>query len=218
MARELSCFLLQVRDMKRALICVLCLGAGAGWTAGASQYPSLTVVMDFKGPHSASSIREMQHEAQGIIKDSGVHLDWRTVEEAVQHSYVDLVVVHFRGTCIVERDPNIYYDELGPSGPLAFTYVTDGEIQPFSEVSCDKVAASVRSAMLGDDFSKADVLMGRALGRVLAHELVHMLTKSEEHGREGVQKAALSGKQLISGPLPLSPTDMIRLRLNYSAR
>jgi hypothetical protein len=204
-----------VRDTKRALICVLFL-AGARWAAAASHPTSdITVVLDFKGPHSAQSVKEMQHEAQGIIKGSGVHLDWQTVGEAALHTYSDLVVVHFNGACILERDPNVY-DELGPPGPLAFTYTTDGAVQPFSEVACDKVAASVRSAMWDGDFANGDLLMGRALGRVLVHELVHMLTKSGEHGREGVQKPSLSGKQLIAAYLPLSRADMARLRLNYN--
>jgi hypothetical protein len=55
------------------------------------------------------------------------------------------------------------------------------------------------------------MLVGRALGRVVAHELVHMLTKSGQHAHEGVQKAALSGRQLISASLPLSAMDIDRL-------
>jgi len=202
--------------MKRALICVMSLGAGACWAAGGS-HPSLdlTVVLDFKGPHSASAIQEMQREAQAIIENSGVHLDWRMAEEASQNSYADLVVVRFKGACLVPRDASSYEETVPPEGPLAFTYTTNGAVQPFSEVACDKVAASVRSAMWGGDFSRADVLMGRALGRVVAHELVHMLTRTRDHGHEGVQKSALSGKQLISGSLPLSPADLTRVRLNY---
>lgn len=67
-------------------------------------------------------------------------------------------------------------------------------VQPFTEVSCSKVAASVSSALEGEGFPRADVLFGRALGRVLAHEQVHVLTGSEVHGGGGGQRAALSGK------------------------
>jgi hypothetical protein len=40
-----------------------------------------------------------------------------------------------------------------------------------------------------------------------------MLTKSPEHGKEGVEKPALSGRQLIAAFLPLSAFDVDRLRL-----
>jgi hypothetical protein len=74
-------------------------------------------------------------------------------------------------------------------------------VQPYGEVACDKVAAAVRSAMSGEDYARRDVLLGRALGRVVAHELMHMLARSGAHTETGVGRAALSGKRLIS-PIP----------------
>ena len=172
-------------------------------------FPSdLTVVLQFQGTHSDRSVSEMEREAAGILQASGLRLNWRLGAEASQESYPDLVVVQFKGACKMEPVPFVY-DERGP---LAFTYSSDGTVQPFGEVACDKVAASVRSAMWGDDFRNADLLMGRALGRVLVHELVHMLTRSGEHGREGVERPALSGKQLVASSLQLSRSDLARLR------
>ena len=123
-------------------------------------------------------------------------------------SFSDLVVMTFKGSCGFEpAAPR--YDELGP---LATTRTSDGEVQPFGEVNCDRVVNSARSAMSGNDFAHADLLIGRAMGRVVAHELVHMLTKSGQHGIEGVEKPALSGKQLIAAFLPLSAFDIDRLK------
>jgi hypothetical protein len=45
-----------------------------------------------------------------------------------------------------------------------------------------------------------------------------MLTKSGEHSREGVQRSALSGKQLIADALPLSALDIDRLRREFERR
>jgi hypothetical protein len=122
-------------------------------------------------------------------------------------TFNDLVVMTFKGSCSFDPAPPLY-DELGP---LAVTRTSNGEVQPFGEVNCDRVVNSVRGAMFGSDYSKGDMLVGRALGRVVAHELVHMLTKSGQHAHEGVQKAALSGRQLISASLPLSAMDIDRL-------
>ena len=200
----------------RALNCVWLSVAACALPALAGPNPSsdLTIVLDFKGPHSIRSVAGMRQETEAIMKDSGLRLDWRMSDEATNDTYPDLVVIRFKGSCVLERDPNIY-DELGPPGPLAFTYTTDGLVQPFSDVSCDKVAASVRSAMWGGDFGRADQLLGRALGRVLAHELVHMLTRSGEHGHQGVAEPVLTGRQLIAESLPLSAADLARLRREY---
>lgn len=195
--------------MFRTLSCVFLVAASALLAvANTRPYPKVTVVLDFQGIHSDLSVTEMEHETEGILKSSGLQLDWRMASEAAHETFSDLVVVQFKGSCKVEPVPYVY-DELGP---LAFTYSSDGTIQPFTEVSCDKVAASVRSAMWGGDFEKADFLFGRALGRVLAHELVHVLTASGRHAHDGVYKPALSGKELITGTLMLSPADIARLR------
>ncbi len=42
-----------------------------------------------------------------------------------------------------------------------------------------------------------------------------MLTRSAEHGRDGVFEATLSGKQLIAPTLPLSAMDVDRLMSGF---
>ena len=66
-------------------------------------------------------------------------------------------------------------------------------------------------SMAGGDFAKSDLLLGRALGRVLAHEVMHILSKSGAHGRTGVTKTALSGSQLIAPELRLEAEDVERI-------
>jgi hypothetical protein len=199
--------------MLRVAIC-FCLIAGLTVPLGAGVErlsPSvLTVILDFKGPFSKASLLEMKRESGLVLQSSGVRLDWRMLGEDPYASYGDLVVMTFRGTCKYEpAAPSDTEDELGP---LAMTHSVNGEIQPFGEVNCDRVVNSARNAMLGADYARADLLIGRALGRVVTHELVHMITGSAEHGPEGVEKSSLSGRQLIEGELPLSGFDIDRLK------
>ena len=204
--------------MKNALVYGMVLLCCSRLTLAGTPALNLTVVVDFKGSHSIRSETEMQQETQKIIQDAGIHLIWRTADQASRNEYSDIVVVKIKGACMITPDPNIY-DELGPPpGPYAFTWVTNGEVQPFAEVACDRVAAAIRSAMWGGDYGKSDVLLGRALGRVLAHEIVHMLTHSGGHEREGVAKAALSGNQLIGKSLLLSPAELDRLKQELTHR
>jgi hypothetical protein len=167
----------------------------------------ITIILDFQGPHSEESIAEMKREFSGVMKDTAIPFDFRLLSEAVHHTFSDLLVVRFKGNCVL--GPAAYlYDERGP---MAFTYSTGGVIQPFSEVECGKLTSVVRSAMFGGDFAHADLLFGRALGRVLAHEVVHMLSKSAAHGHGGVAKKALSGLQLIAPEIHLATEDVERL-------
>jgi len=197
-----------------ACTCILAglpvLMAAASMVVNPSALPKsdVTVVLDVKGSFSPVALREMEKEAGQIIGTSGIRLDWRMRDEALSSTFNDLVIMTFRGACVGTTAPRAYSE----TGPYAFTRTSNGQVQPFAEVDCDHVVGAARQAMSRDDSGRADELVGRALGRVVAHELVHMLTRSAEHGHEGVEKPALSGRQLISASLPLSALDIERLR------
>jgi hypothetical protein len=196
--------------MRPVLICavlMVCLIFAVTATSNPPIPSSLTVIMDFRGTHSDRSIREMERESGSILHATGLQLDWRLKSQANGEVYANLVVMRFNGSCEFDPAPR-FYDELGP---LASTRTAGHQILPFGEVDCDHVVGSARAAMDGMDYEGADVLVGRALGRVVAHEIVHMLTQSAEHGHEGVFESALSGRQLIAPSLPLSAMDANRL-------
>jgi len=168
----------------------------------------LAVILNFKGLHSRASVSEMEREAGLIMRSSGVQVDWRLPGEQAFH-YETLVIMTFRGSCSFGPPLRRSYEP----GPYASTKITDGEVQPFGDVDCDRVVAAAGDAMAVDtDYFRGDQLVGRALGRVVAHELVHMLTRSNRHGVEGVAKASLSGRELIADSLALSSPDIERIR------
>ena len=185
-----------------------------GCASGASVAPhattaSLTVVFQFDGPHSEKSFVEMKQELGSILKDSGIHIDWRDRDHvSSSESFSNLVVVKFRGVC--RTGPAAYRD--GDSGPLAFTHTSDGAILPFSEVECDRVRSTLLRAMHGQNYGPSEVIFGRALARVLAHELYHVLAGTESHSRQGVTQRALSGADLVSDQLELDPAELDRMR------
>ncbi len=185
-------------------LCSLVLTAG-----GASETPApLTVLFHFDGPYSETSVLAMKREFASIIKGSGLTVDWRERDEVrATDSFANFVVVKFRGKCVLEPIGQLY-DERGP---FALTYSTDGTVLPFSEIECDKVTHSVRGALDGDDFARADMLFGRALARVVAHEVFHMIAGTPSHAENGIAKRALSGSQLISGELRFGAADLERI-------
>ncbi len=197
--------------MRYTAACFLATLLGA---AGVSSSPkatvsSVTILFDFDGRYSQESLQEMKRELASIMVGSGIQIDWRERSEvAPSESFSNLVVVTFRGNCLMEPVPFLY-DERGP---LGFTYTTNGDVLPFSEVSCDKIRSSVHAAMWGYDHRRSDTLFGRALARVLAHELYHVLAQTAEHARTGVARHALSGAELISDELRLNPAELIRIR------
>ncbi len=169
---------------------------------------ALTVVLDFRGLHSAPAIAAMERETEHILGPAGITIDWRIRGASSGETSGTLVLVRFNGRCILEPIGYLY-DERGP---LAYTYSTDGAVQPFTEVACDQVVSSLRYGMLPGDYSHADEFFGRALGRVVAHELVHILTGEAGHGTTGVARRGLSPDRLAAPVLQLAPEDVERVR------
>jgi hypothetical protein len=182
--------------------------------SGASVAPpatpaSLTVVYQFDHPHSEKAFEEMKQELGSILKDAGIQIGWRDRNHvSSSESFANLVVVKFLGAC--KMDTAADRDE--DSGPLAFTHTSDGVILPFSEVACNRVRTSLRGAMAVKDYARSDVVFGRAVARVLAHELYHVLARTVSHSPKGVAQRKLSGSQLVSDQLELNPEELDLMR------
>jgi hypothetical protein len=168
----------------------------------------VTLVLQFDQPYSTESLAVMEREVASIVSESGIRVDWRLLTDLhSSDSFETLVVVHFHGACNMEPasssiDQRTYY---------GFTYISDGSVLPFSEVECDKISNSIRTAMSKQQWRERDSILGRALGRVVAHELFHMLAKSQHHADEGVTRSALSPAQLISDKLTMAPGDLEKI-------
>ncbi len=155
----------------------------------------VTLILQFDAAHSEQSVSEMKNELQSLMHDAGVELDWRRIDElSSSDSFPSVVVVTFHGSC--EMKP------LAPPLPnepvaLAFTHVSDGQVIPFADVECDRVRSSLRSAH-AEPGNMGDLLFGRALGRVLAHELHHIIDRTRAHTHHGVTRKSLSPRDLIA--------------------
>jgi hypothetical protein len=168
----------------------------------------LTLVVSAERPLPAATVAEMHREMDKLMKQASIHVEWMLLSEFSPGTEVqDLVLVKFRGNCQIQPMP-VYLDERGP---MAFTHTSDGEVLPFSEVLCDRVGVAALSAMGGGEFGRRDELLGRALARVIAHELYHIKGKCNEHGRTGIARRALSGRELIEATLDFAPADARRM-------
>lgn len=149
----------------------------------------------FKTPPPEEVVQALQDEVESIMEPAGLHFEWRSLS-GVQGSEVsvELAVLTFQGRCNI--------DNLGPrsshNGPLGWTHVSDGVILPFSEVDCDGVRKFVQGGLLSARPAERLTAYGRALGRVLAHELFHIFADTKHHGSCGVAKEAYTVQDLLS--------------------
>ena len=60
------------------------------------------------------------------------------------------------------------------------------------------IRQTVASALAGVTPGMRDVMVGRSVGRVMAHELYHILANETHHSAEGVAKTSFSSAELLA--------------------
>ena len=177
----------------RPVICALLSVVTSACSAFAAA--KVTVVLQFEARHSEPSINEMKRELQTLMRGSGVELAWRQLDElSASDSFPSLVIIKFHGSC----EATAWATPL-PSEPvaLAYTHVSNGNVIPFADVECDRIRNSLASAQIGYS-SRNDLLFGRAIGRVIAHELHHIIGRTRTHTQHGVSRKCLSPQELVA--------------------
>jgi hypothetical protein len=119
------------------------------------------------------------------------------------------VILELRGTC---EAPS-----TAPKGPpikdrtaLASTPVEDGQILPFSWIHCDALRRFIGSSIADLPETMRNFLYGRAMARLAAHELYHVLSGTQAHEDSGIAKAQFSSADLLASDLSfqeIAPTE-----------
>ena len=97
-------------------------------------------------------------------------------------------------------------------GALGWTHVSDGVILPFSDVDCDRIRQFLQKDILQEPAADRDEIFGRAIARVLAHELYHIFANTEKHGSCGVGKSSYSVRELLSDDFQFEERNSIALK------
>lgn len=171
--------------------------------------PAITVYTQFDHPYSAISMDTMREELGAIMRSLGLHFTWRDLSGSYGNEVsVELVVVFFKGSC--EMDSAM--KGSGETGALGWTHMSDGAILPFSDIDCDKIRRFISPEVESLDRTDRDLAYGRAVGRVLAHELYHVLTNTTKHAPWGVAKAYYTSQDLVATQFEFQEKDTKALR------
>jgi len=166
----------------------------------------VTAVVMPDGRYSPVAIGAMGREAAQILEKSGVSLLWR-IGDPGQSVDGLLVVVKLVGRCDMDGPAAILL-----TGPLGWSHEANGVVLPFSDLACDTIRGQVQSAQVAGNPLRGNAMLGRAMGRVLAHELYHIVADTSAHADGGVAQSALSARELTSGQLELQPSDVEAMR------
>jgi hypothetical protein len=195
--------------MKLWLFCLM-LGVLPGFGEDRRQEPvPVTLYTKFEHEVPPAIRAAIQQEVSAIMDPIGFTFDWRSLAVANGSDVsVELAVITFKGVCSAA---NLATRASNP-GALGWTHVSDGVILPFSDVDCNRIRVFLQKELLHRDSRSRDELFGRAVGRVLAHELYHIFANTSQHGSCGVGKAAYSVQELLSNDFRFEASESKALR------
>jgi hypothetical protein len=120
-----------------------------------------------------------------------------------------LIVGSFAGSCSVEAMPELADSRGSVLGEAA---VSDGKVLPYFTINCPRVLRLLSPVIRPLNRSFRGNLLGRALARVIAHELFHILAQTGEHDHTGIAQSKLTFQDLLSDKFDLSPTSLERIQ------
>jgi hypothetical protein len=169
----------------------------------------VAIYTDFRQPVPPGVADALRAEVDAIMAPAGLHFEWRSLADFhSETALVALVVAHFEGRCntegLVMRD--------NQPGSIGSAEIRDGAIVPFIHVDCTRVRTLLQIDLLGRRSHERDPLYGRALGRVLSHELYHVLAATPLHTAQGVAKEEFSAADLLAANFQLHKKETGTLR------
>jgi hypothetical protein len=195
-------------------IVLFCLLAGvlpaAGETRWAPSVP-ITLYTSFQQAPPPEVLSALQEEVESIMAPIGLRFVWRDLAGVRGHEVSsELAVITFLGRC----DTVGLIGRTTFAGALGWTHVSDGEILPFTDISCDRLREFVQRTLIGVNASERAERYGRALGRVLAHELYHIFANTTHHASWGVAKECYTVGDLLSDDFQFQEKESRLLRAN----
>ncbi len=179
---------------------------------------TIGVFFDYQNRPAQFTIDTMEREIQSIMHPEGLEFSWQEMGKAKSEGvFADLVVVKFKGTCSGFLGPVSSFGHNTEPASLASTDVSDGRVLHFTEVHCDELLHYLSSNVAGLNEAARNQLYGRALGRIVAHEMWHIFAATEKHASGGIARACHSREELVQPVFVFDPSEQRVLR-EYAAR
>lgn len=152
--------------------------------------------------------RAMQSEIERLFRIPGLRIQWTTLERTFGSPvcFTKLVVVRVRSCEQDARGARV----RGCARSLGNTHIVDNCILPFVQIFVRSVEDIIED-VIHSHATERDLWLGRALGRVLAHELYHVLADTKEHGLRGLTQPYFDAKDLIWRSEVFHPHELRRM-------
>jgi hypothetical protein len=172
---------------------------------------TLEVFLQATPEESPDLLAHLKAEVDQAMHSAGYLVRWVEPGSSTEHiGSRDLALIKLNGVCAKPQRGET--DRVAsPDSWLGSTIVSDGHVSPFMSVNCDLLAGTLAKGLETQTSGRRVQLLGRAAGRVIAHELYHMLADSLEHTSQGLAKASFHSSDLLADELTFTRSALRRL-------
>ena len=162
--------------------------------------PRIGIYLDFERGPAGVPLEVMERAVEDLLRPAGISVAWRwTGQNSGREVFSRLAVLRFKGRCEVKSPiAASNFGTLGETTALASTLVSGGRVLPYTEVECNEVRKALAYISQGANLAERQKAFGEALGRVVAHEVYHILATRVEHAGEGIAQASELLSDLVS--------------------
>ena len=159
-----------------------------------AQVGTSALYTQFEHPAPPGVFQAIRDEVNHLMAPNGLQFVWRSLPETESSVWPELAVLTFTGRCEVLPLSAIWPrdDRLG------WTHLSDKVVLPFATIDCNAIFEYVYEALWTKPPRLRERLLGRAIGRVTAHELLHIFSQTPAHGNHGVDHPSLTPAQLLA--------------------
>ncbi|HYR89836.1 MAG TPA: hypothetical protein VE422_37530 [Terriglobia bacterium] len=147
----------------------------------------------------AASVETVRSELQSLLRPAGFDLIWRDSAQRKSGEDFDFVVVSsFDGSCSTD-DLSTSSSALALNSViLADTSVSGSRVLPFFRVDCAQLIRMLAPSLKPLSPAVRQIVVQRALARLMAHEIYHIVAQTTGHQSSGIAKASFSIRDLTA--------------------
>lgn len=167
----------------------------------------LGLIAHFERAPPSAVMTELQAEMTRLLQLPGIRIEWRSPSTVRDGDRFDRVIVlRFSGCCRPLATP------ASPPcpAPLGLVRAVDSGFLPFADIACDRIMHEIARARRYP-LLLSPVVYGRALARVTAHEIYHILSQSAFHDAQGLSKTHLDPEELCQPRFDFCPEALARM-------
>jgi hypothetical protein len=198
-----------------ALVCLFHTDAFPG--GGTPPSAKLPIFLTVGASQPAGPVAYMKQELDSILDNAGFQVVWEDPRHPDPTGLPSsIVVLELRGVCGLPQGADRLEPSVSSGASLAETAVSAQGVTPFSWVNCANLTRLIGPELSTQPGAEREYLYGRAMARVVAHEVYHVVMGSRDHGRNGVAKASFTVADLLDEVFPFDPGELAKLRRKAS--